>query len=188
MGMIQEWTMEQTMLLIRAINFAAEKHAGQTRSGSDTPYINHPLRVMEIVSHSDSNESTLIAAVLHDVVEDTETTYEELREFLPEYIVSTIIELTDPPGLPKAERRGLQVKRLRNGSTTAKQIKIADKISNCEDLLYKESGWEGRKIWEYFKFSKELVDAVNLPTNGLTKQFNILYGEAQTRYEEAYRA
>ena len=100
--------------LLDAIAFAAEKHRNQRRKDAEaSPYINHPLQVAHVLSSEGgvSDPKTLIAAVLHDTVGDTETTFEELVERFGNKVARVVKELTDENLLPKVQRKREQVER-----------------------------------------------------------------------------
>ena len=130
--------MDELTQLLKASDFAAKKHKGQKRKGANAePYINHPLEVVKILADVGrvSDLDILIAALLHDTVEDTETTAEEITEYFGEIVCGYVLEVTDDKTLPKAERKQLQVDHAPHLSSGAKQIKLADKISNIEDMV-----------------------------------------------------
>ena len=123
--------------LLKAISFAADKHRHQRRKDAEaSPYINHPIAVATVLAAEGdvSDEVTLIAAALHDTVEDTQTTFGELEEHFGSEVASLVRELTDDKSLEKAERKRLQIEHARNSSIRAKQLKIADKICNVRDI------------------------------------------------------
>ena len=116
--------MEKIKTLVGAISFAAEKHRFQRRKDADsTPYINHPVQValtlMEIGCEDDLD--LLIAAVLHDTIEDTQTTTEEIEEVFGRKVLDIVHEVTDDKSLPKAERKRLQVINAGKKSIQAKK-------------------------------------------------------------------
>ena len=124
-------------LIIRAAHFAAEKHRNQRRKDAEaTPYINHPLTLAKILSDEVGihDHQVLAAAILHDTIEDTETTEAELREHFGDVITKVVLELTDDKSLPKHERKRLQVQNAPHKSPQAKLVKTADKIANLRDI------------------------------------------------------
>lgn len=124
--------------LLQAASFAANKHKKQRRKGSDAqPYINHPLEVANILANIGHVEDIdiLIAAILHDTIEDTETTKEELTELFGERVCGFVLEVTDDKSLPDRVRKRLQIEHAPHLSVEAKQIKLADKISNIRDIF-----------------------------------------------------
>ncbi|XP_026793559.3 guanosine-3',5'-bis(diphosphate) 3'-pyrophosphohydrolase MESH1 isoform X2 [Pangasianodon hypophthalmus] len=124
-------------LLLEAISFAAEKHRNQRRKDPDaTPYINHPIGVARILSHEGgiTDIEVLQAALLHDTIEDTDTTFEELEAMFGNKVARIVQEVTDDKTLPKQERKLLQVKHALHCSHQAKLVKLADKLYNLRDL------------------------------------------------------
>jgi guanosine-3',5'-bis(diphosphate) 3'-pyrophosphohydrolase len=147
--------------LLKAIAFAADKHRHQRRKDADaSPYINHPIAVATVLAAEGdvSDEVTLIAAALHDTVEDTQTTFEELEEHFGPEVTSLVRELTDDKSLQKAERKSLQIEHARNSSVRAKQLKIADKICNVRDItLSPPSDWPLHRRRDYLAWSEQVV-------------------------------
>lgn len=142
-----------------ATDFAAEKHKYQRRKDSDgTPYINHPIGVAKLISTVGqiSDPDILIAGLLHDTVEDTKTTFEEIEEQFGQNVADIVKEVTDDKNLPKVERKRLQVINAPKKSVGAKIVKLADKLYNMRDLLTNHPpGWsaeyiQGSFVWVYF--------------------------------------
>jgi GTP diphosphokinase / guanosine-3',5'-bis(diphosphate) 3'-diphosphatase len=126
------------ILVLRAAAFAADKHRLQRRKDVDaSPYINHPLSLADILAREGGVEDAAIlaAALLHDTVEDTETTFEELEDCFGPRVAGIVAEETDDKSLPKQERKQLQVAKAHSKSPGAKLVKLADKISNLRDIL-----------------------------------------------------
>src|SRR5262245_49817150 len=124
-------------LVIRAIEFAAQKHRMQRRKDSDaSPYINHPIALMHVLCIDGGISDTLIlaAAALHDTIEDTETTEEEVRITFGDEIAEIVVEMTDDKSLPKGERKRLQVEHAHLKSREGALVKLADKICNLRDV------------------------------------------------------
>jgi len=147
--------------LLKAISFAAEKHSAQRRKDSDaSPYINHPIAVVTVLADEGNvgDEALLIAAVLHDTVEDTETTFEILEELFGIDITNIVREVTDDKSLPKATRKELQVEHAQYASPRAKQLKIADKICNIRDILNSPpADWSLERRREYLEWTQKVV-------------------------------
>jgi len=147
--------------LARALDFAARKHRDQRRKGAASePYINHPAEVARLVAEATAGVDPVlvIAALLHDTIEDTETTMDELaREFGPE-VASLVAEVTDDKSLPKAERKQLQVKNAPHKSPRAKLIKVADKTSNLRSIVASPpADWSLQRKREYFDWAAKVV-------------------------------
>ena len=122
-------------ILLKALKIATDAHANQTRKGSDAPYIIHPISVAQtLTDHGFSDESLLAAAVLHDVVEDTRVTAEDLHREFGSRIAEIVDELTDDRTLPKHERKLEVVRHIGSRSREARLIKIADLVSNVSSL------------------------------------------------------
>src|SRR5688500_4024447 len=124
--------------LLSAASFAAVRHTDQKRKGSrGEPYINHPLEVANLLANVGGVDDydVLIAAILHDTVEDTETTPEELAERFGKRVASIVAEVTDDKSLPKKRRKELQIEHAPHLSAEAKLVKLCDKISNIRDVV-----------------------------------------------------
>jgi (p)ppGpp synthase/HD superfamily hydrolase len=147
--------------MFRAIEFAARKHIKQFRKGNAGPYISHPMGVMWILTRCGiRNENTLIAAVLHDTVEDTDTTLEEIEELFGKIVAEYVAEVSDDKSLPKAKRKRLQVEHAKHASIAAKMIKLADKYHNLESLIKDPpKGWDVERIQGYFVWAEAVVQA-----------------------------
>jgi len=150
--------------LISALAFAAHKHRDQRRKDAvASPYINHPIALANVLANEAGidDEAVLIAAVLHDTVEDTETSEEELiREFGRE-IASVVLEVTDDQLLSKADRKRLQVESAGTISRQAKLVKLADKICNLRDIATSPpAGWPVGRKREYFDWAKSVIDGL----------------------------
>jgi len=161
--------------VLKAAHFASIKHVGQKRKGvAGEPYLNHLIEVAELVSRAITEPDTnlIAAALLHDTVEDTRTSHEELlREFGPD-IAGLVAEVTDDKSLPKHERKRLQVEHAPHISARAQAVKIADKISNLRALLLTPPvDWDLRRKREYFAWAKSVVDACTAPNPVLKEEF-----------------
>jgi len=149
-------------ILFHALEFAAHKHRDQRRKDVDaTPYINHPIQLAGLLAREGgvSDPVILAAAILHDTVEDTETTAAELeREFGPA-IAAIVMEVTDDKSLLKAERKRLQVEHAAHISHGAKLVKLADKICNVRDMnRAPPADWNLARRREYFDWARDVVD------------------------------
>lgn len=147
-----------------AIAFAATAHAGQVRKWSRVPYIVHPLDVMKILletAKDDVTEEMMIAAVLHDVVEDTIVTLPQIERRFGEEVANLVEELTDEftkqryQSLNRATRKDMERERLSRISKQGQSIKYADLISNTRDIVAKEPGFAHSYLRE-----KEMLLAV----------------------------
>jgi guanosine-3',5'-bis(diphosphate) 3'-pyrophosphohydrolase len=163
-------------LLLKAARFSAEKHRSQRRKGEDAlPYINHPIEVADLLANVGgiTDLQTLVAAVLHDTVEDTGTTFEELELLFGQEVRALVGELTDDKKLPKAERKRLQVEHASRMSGRAKAIKIADKICNVRDVTHNPpSGWSVETRRQYLRWAQNVVAGCRGSNPGLEKRFD----------------
>jgi GTP diphosphokinase / guanosine-3',5'-bis(diphosphate) 3'-diphosphatase len=162
--------------LTRALEFAARKHRDQRRKGATAePYINHLAEVARLVAEATAGQDPVVvtAALLHDTIEDTKTTAEELsREFGPQ-VAAIVEEVTDDKRLPKAERKRLQVENAPHKSPRAKLIKIADKISNLRAILASPPvDWDSARKREYFEWSVRVVAGCRGVSRALEAQFD----------------
>jgi len=166
-------------LVLRAVQFAAHKHKDQRRKDvRATPYINHPIALAEVL-HTDGgvrDPTVIAAALLHDTIEDTETTYDELRGLFGEDVADTVVELTDTKFLGKEARKRLQVAKAGKSSAAAKQVKLADKICNLRDILASPpASWSLKRQQTYFDWAKEVVDQARGVNPRLERMFDRLY-------------
>ena len=147
--------------VFRAIEFAARKHVKQFRKGTAGPYISHPMGVMWILTRCEVKDSdTLIAAVLHDTVEDTDTTLEEIEELFGETVAKYVSEVSDDKSLPKAERKRMQVEHAKDASKSTRLIKLADKYHNLDSLVKDPpKGWDAKRIQGYFVWADAVIQA-----------------------------
>ena len=147
--------------LLTALHFAADKHRDQRRKNREaSPYINHPIEVVEILGRVGgvTDLPTLQAAILHDTIEDTQTTGEELESRFGTEVRQLVEEVSDDQRLPKAERKRLQIEHAPHLSPKAKLIKIADKISNVRDVTHSPPAhWPHRRRCEYLDWAEKVV-------------------------------
>jgi guanosine-3',5'-bis(diphosphate) 3'-pyrophosphohydrolase len=151
--------------MIDGVVFAADKHQFQVRQDEDqTPYIIHPIGVANhlFTIGRVRDPDIIIGALLHDTVEDTQTTFEEIEQRFGSRIAHFVLEVTDDKTLPPQKRKQLQVDHAPEKSAGAAQIKLADKLYNLSDLMNSPPvGWSEERIDCYFRWAKNVVD--NLP-------------------------
>lgn len=165
--------------LLKATSFSAKKHRFQTRKGVDgEPYINHPIEVANILANTGkiTDFNILTAAILHDTLEDTETTAEELTELFGEKVCSIVLEVTDDKSLPKHEQKLLQIEHSPHLSPEAKQVKLADKISNVADILNNPPDWTEERKRQYIVWAKEVVKGLRGVNTDLDELFDKTVG------------
>jgi (p)ppGpp synthase/HD superfamily hydrolase len=147
--------------LARAYNFAAVKHANQQRKGkAGEPYINHLTEVAELVATATGGEDVdlIIAAVLHDTIEDTGITRDDLVREFGERVAGLVAEVTDDKSLPKAERKRLQIEHAPHISSGAKIIKLADKTANLHSLKKSPpKDWPAERIADYVTWAQAVA-------------------------------
>lgn len=173
--------------LLHATSFAARKHTGQMRKGDDAaPYINHPLEVANLLGNVGKVEDfdVLIAAILHDTVEDTDTTKEEIEELFGMRVASIVLEVTDDKSLPKAERKQKQVEHAPHLSNGAKQLKLCDKISNITDVMNNPpAGWSKERRLEYIEWGERVAKGLRGVNQNLEDHFDELIIKAKKSFE-----
>jgi GTP diphosphokinase / guanosine-3',5'-bis(diphosphate) 3'-diphosphatase len=151
-------------LLLKALAFAAHKHRDQRRKDAEaSPYINHPIALADVLVNEGGVTDTevLCAALLHDTVEDTATTHEELVDAFGSRIARIVAEVTDDKDLPKAERKRLQIEHAPKLSHEAKLVKLADKLCNLRDVAERPPAkWDLARRREYFDWAKKVVDGL----------------------------
>jgi guanosine-3',5'-bis(diphosphate) 3'-pyrophosphohydrolase len=165
-------------LLLEAVAFAAEKHRHQRRKDADaSPYINHPIALAGLLKREGvSDVAVLCAALLHDTIEDTQTTADELRVRFGEVITAVVLEVTDDKDLDKVERKRLQVAHAHALSDRAKLVKLADKICNVYDMVAAPPAeWPLARRREYMEWAKSVVDGLRGAHSGLEAIFDDVY-------------
>jgi GTP diphosphokinase / guanosine-3',5'-bis(diphosphate) 3'-diphosphatase len=149
------------LLIARAWNFSADRHANQKRKGdAQEPYVNHLAEVAELVATAtEGRDPNLVAAaVLHDTVEDTATLSGELASIFNADVAGLVSEVTDDKRLDKAERKRLQIEHAAAITARAKILKLADKTSNLRSLVKSPPGdWSLERKREYLTWAKEVV-------------------------------
>jgi len=170
---------KETRLLIDALAFAAEKHRTQRRKDPEaSPYINHPIALARLLSIEGKirDARVLAAAVLHDTLEDTRTTYEELYDRFGPTIAGIVREVTDDKSLPPAERKRLQIEHAEELSRRARLVKLADKTSNLRDLtLNAPPDWSLQRRRDYFDWAKKVIDKIRGTHKKLEHAFDDAY-------------
>jgi (p)ppGpp synthase/HD superfamily hydrolase len=168
--------MNDIVKLVRAYHFAAGHHMDQRRKGEAAePYINHLTEVAELVAEAtDGAEPELIvAAILHDVVEDTPITIEQVAAEFGEDVAALVAQVTDDKSLPKAERKRLQIAHAAAASSGAKIIKLADKTSNIRALANSPpADWPAERRQEYVAWAQRVVAGCRGVNAWLERQFD----------------
>jgi guanosine-3',5'-bis(diphosphate) 3'-pyrophosphohydrolase len=166
-------------LLFRALAFAAHKHRDQRRKDAEaSPYINHPIALAEVLAGEGgvADPEVLAAALLHDTIEDTDTSLEELRREFGGRVAAMVAEVTDDKNLPKAERKRLQIEHAAGISPGAKLVKLADKICNLRDVSDRPPAqWDLQRRQEYFEWAKKVIDQLRGAHPKLEAAFDAAY-------------
>ena len=146
--------------IFAALRFAAERHASQLRKGvAGYPYINHVIAVTELLARTGVDDpTTLAAALLHDTIEDTETTPDEIDAAFGPAVRDLVLEVSDDTSLPKEERKRLQIAHAPGLSEAARRIKIADKTCNITDIAQDPPpDWSLTRRLEYVTWAEAVV-------------------------------
>lgn len=121
-------------LYLDALNFAAQAHHGQTIPGGEVPYVVHLCQVtMEVTASPNCDNLSLVCALLHDTLEDTATTFEEVQDRFGQEVAEGVWALTKNPTLPKAERMADSLRRLQDCPSQVQMVKLADRITNLQE-------------------------------------------------------
>lgn len=164
------------VLLLDALAFSAGKHRHQRRKGAAaSPYINHPIEVARVISAEGGvrDVEVLMAAVLHDTIEDTATTASELAQRFGERVAALVLEVTDDKAQAEGERKRVQVERAPTLSVGAKLIRVSDKVCNVRDLLDDPPhGWSVERRRAYLDWSERVVAGCRGVNAGLEEAFD----------------
>lgn len=159
-----------------ALRFAADRHRDQRRKDEvQAPYVNHLITVLDLLWDVGGVRDPVIlsAAVLHDTLEDTATTRQELEERFGPEITGIVAELTDDKSLPKQRRKELQIENAAGKSTAAQLVKLADKISNVADVIETAPrGWPAERRRAYVAWARAVVDRVRGANPALEAHFD----------------
>jgi len=165
-------------IVIKALAFAADKHRNQRRKDVDaSPYINHPIGLADVLANEAAieDERALVAAILHDTIEDTETTEQEIIRQFGKEVADIVFEVTDDKSLPRAERKRLQIEHAPSLSRKAKLVKLADKICNVRDVANSPpADWPLERKQKYFDWAKAVVDGLR----GVHPELERIFDEA----------
>ena len=168
-------------MLVSALRFAANKHRRQRRKDVQaSPYINHPIAVLSILSEEAGVEMTevLCAALLHDTIEDTETSPEELEAAFGRQVCEIVLAVSDDKRLSKAERKQLQISRAASSGPEARLVKLADKIANLRDLVdHPPHDWDMDRRLAYCEWARAVVEQMR----GTHAELERLFDQAHAR-------
>ena len=165
--------------ILAAAHFAAEKHAQQRRKGEKgEPYFNHLMEVAELVAAGSPHLDVelVMAAFLHDTVEDTGVTLQELEQRFGKDVAALVAEVTDDKSLPKETRKQLQVEHTPEKSPRAQTLKLADKVSNLRAIIASPPvGWSRERKQQYFEWARQVVSGIAFPNEFLKSEFDKAY-------------
>jgi guanosine-3',5'-bis(diphosphate) 3'-pyrophosphohydrolase len=174
---------EDVALMLRALRFAAHRHREQRRKDAvASPYVNHLIAVAETLwcEGGIRDTATIVSGILHDTVEDTNTSPEEIEAHFGKAVRATVVEVTDDKGLPKSLRKRIQVETAQSVSHRAKRVKLADKICNLEDIIASPpTGWAEDRKREYVRWAKQVVDGLRGTNSRLEARFDALSLQAE---------
>lgn len=175
-------------LFLKALNFSAEKHRHQRRKDTAaSPYINHPIEVANILWTVGEvyDVTTVIAALLHDTIEDTDATSEEIRRNFGDEVLDLVMEVSDDKSLPKQERKQNQVIHSPHLSRRAQEIKLADKICNVRDIAYAPPGhWPRQRRLDYLHWARAVIDGLRGANEKLEAYFDETLAQARQSITE----
>ncbi|MCE5336325.1 MAG: HD domain-containing protein [Desulfobacteraceae bacterium] len=183
------FTFEDFSRFLFALKYTAGKHRSQRRKdAARTPFVNHPVEVAELLWRAGEvrDMTVLVAALLHDVVEDTETGPEEIRDLFGKDVLAIVLEVTDDKNLSRTRRKELQVLHAPHLSPGAGLVKIADKICNVRDIAWSPPlDWSRQRRAEYLTWAEEVVNGVRTYNRGLDTAFRNVLAEGRKELEKA---
>jgi (p)ppGpp synthase/HD superfamily hydrolase len=169
------------VLLARAADYAARQHIAQRRKGARAePYVNHLIEVAALLAEATDGSDVvlLMGGLLHDTLEDTDATYDDLVERFGPEVASLVAEVTDDKSLPKEERKRLQITKTPAKSRRAKLLKIADKTSNLRGLVASPPvGWTEARLRDYVVWANDVVQSCR----GLNPRLEAAFDEAHAK-------
>ena len=174
------------VLLARAADYAARQHIAQRRKGERAePYINHLTEVAALLAEAtDGSDVVLVmGGLLHDTLEDTDATYEDLEERFGSAVAALVAEVTDDKSLPKEERKRLQIEKTAGKSQRAKLLKLADKTSNLRSLVQSPpAGWSRQRLGDYVVWAGDVVRSCRGLNPRLEAAFDAAHQEASRQF------
>ena len=178
--------------ILEAAIFAARKHQGHVRKDDlGSPYITHPLQVARVLWDIGGvrDPQTLIAAILHDTIEDTRTTPAEVREAFGEQVLEVVLEVSDDKSLEKMTRKRLQVEHAPQLSKSARLIKLGDKLVNCRDILENPpSDWTMTRRKNYIQWGADVIAQIRGTNAPLESAFDRMLAEAEIQLSFSIQA
>ena len=181
----------------KAIIFATLKHEGQKRKGTEIPYIVHPMEVMQILTEMQCTERVIIAGILHDTLEDTDTTPEEIEKLFGSDVLAIVQTESEDKSKTWRERKQATIDHLKNAGAETRLVCFADKLSNIRSM-YRDKLEIGAELWKRFNADKDsiewyyrgIADAVKCPrTDGGMdgEKFTELYREFKNTIDKVFQ-
>jgi (p)ppGpp synthase/HD superfamily hydrolase len=171
-------------LVTRAVHFAAVRHKDQHRKGEDfAPYVNHLAEVAELLADAGADSELIAAGYLHDTIEDTGTTHEELAALFGTRVADLVREVSDDKSLPKDERKRLQIEHAPHLSHAARRIKLADKTSNVRSVIHAPpKDWSEQRLRDYVEWARAVVERIRGADPKLEAAFDRVAQEADAHF------
>ncbi len=180
--------MNDTVLITHALRFAAERHSGQRRKGqAKEPYVNHLAEVAELVANATGGRDAnlIAAALLHDTIEDTETSSDELVATFNNEIAQLVADVTDDKSLPKQDRKHLQVVNSKAQNMRVKLLKLADKTSNLRSLANSPpENWNTEQKQAYIDWAIKVAAGLKGVNPWLEERFDEALRRAQQALQQ----
>lgn len=145
-------------MIKQAAEFAEQAHKGAFRKGTSIPYLTHPLETAVIVSMLTTDPELIAAALLHDTLEDTETTYEDLKSRFGVRVADLVAEESEDKRKSWQERKGYTIAHLAHASREIKILTLADKLSNIRSMA-RDYLLKGEELWQRFRVKEKSMHA-----------------------------
>jgi (p)ppGpp synthase/HD superfamily hydrolase len=172
--------------LARAADYAARQHIAQRRKGGrGEPYVNHLTEVAALLADATDGEDVvlLMGGLLHDTLEDTDTTYEDLEQRFGPEVAALVAEVTDDKSLSRTERKRQQIEKTPGKSSRAKLLKLADKTSNLRGLVASPpTGWSPERLRDYVVWARDVVRSCRGLNPRLEAAFDAAHEEASRHF------
>ncbi len=183
------FTASEVGACLAALAFAADRHRDQRRKGQTRePYINHPIRVAHTLWEIGGVRDTvaLVAALLHDLLEDTSATAGEVEARFGREVRTVVEEMTDDKSLPKDVRKQLQIEHAPQLSRRAKMIKLSDKIENVQDLIQDPpASWSHERLSDYISWADQVAAGLRGTNSALEARYDDVARRARKRLQAA---
>jgi GTP diphosphokinase / guanosine-3',5'-bis(diphosphate) 3'-diphosphatase len=177
---------EELGRFLEALHFSAEKHRHQRRKDAlKSPYINHPIEVAELLWSVGGVRDLhiLVAALLHDTIEDTGTRPDEIETAFGKDVLGLVLEVSDDKSLPKAERKRRQVETASHKSQPAKSIKLADFVCNVHDMVQSPpADWPLERIREYLLWTEKVVAGLRGANPVLENRYDLELAQGKKQF------